>query len=246
MGRHARRHSDAARSTGSVRPKGTATGMAKALLFDLDGTLLVSDPLHIAVFGEFFAERGMPYSEEVYERQIHGSHNAEIFPRLFPGEDAKALAEEKERRFRERLEPGTPPMPGARALLDRAVEKNWRLAVVTNAPRINAEHMLNAIGLRDYFETLVIGDECARGKPDPEPYLAAMRALDVSPRDCIAFEDSQSGMRAAARSGAFGVGVLSGVAPDRLIEVGAKATIRDFEDDTLPEILARLEGETTP
>ena len=212
----------------------------KALLFDLDGTLLISDPLHIAVFGEFFAERGMPYSEEVYERQIHGSHNAEIFPRLFPGEDAVALAAEKEARFRDRLQPGTPPMPGAPELLDLASAEGWAVAVVTNAPRENAEHMLRAIGLRERFEVIVIGDECSRGKPNPEPYLEAMRQLDVRPQDCIAFEDSQSGMRAAARSGAFGIGVCSGVEPDRLHEAGARATITDFTDPTLPGLLDRL------
>ncbi|GGG58835.1 haloacid dehalogenase [Salipiger pallidus] len=213
----------------------------KALLFDLDGTLLISDPLHIAVFGDLFAERDMEFSEEFYERQIHGSHNADIFPKLFPGEDPEALAEEKEARFRERLTTGTPPMAGARALLDLARDKGWALAVVTNAPRINAEHMLKAIGLRDDFEVLVIGDECAKGKPDPEPYLEAMRQLGVRPQDCIAFEDSQSGMRAAARSGAYPVGICSGLAPDRLFEAGAKAAIEDYEDDALQAILARLE-----
>ncbi|APZ54626.1 HAD family hydrolase [Salipiger abyssi] len=219
--------------------------MTKALLFDLDGTLLVSDPLHIAVFGEFFAERGLPYSEEIYHRKIHGAHNAEIFPQLFPGEDAQALAAEKEARFRARLSPGTPPMPGAKELLDRAAREGWAVAVVTNAPRDNAEHMMRAIGLDGYFDVLVIGDECARGKPDPEPYLEAMRRLGVRPQDCIAFEDSQSGMRAASRSGAFAIGICSGLAPDRLREAGAKATITDFRDDALPGLLARIEGETT-
>ena len=100
--------------------------------------------------------------------------------------------------------------------------------------------MLRAIGMRERFEVIVIGDECSRGKPDPEPYLEAMRQLDVRPQDCIAFEDSQSGMRAAARSGAFAIGVCSGVVPDRLHEAGARATITDFTDPALPGLLDRL------
>ncbi|MCR8547325.1 HAD family phosphatase [Salipiger sp. P9] len=216
--------------------------MAKALLFDLDGTLLVSDPLHYAVFEELFAERGKALTPAIYDRHIHGHHNLDSFPLLFPGEDPQALSEEKEARFRARLVSGTPPMPGAEALLDRAGQAGWRCAVVTNAPRANAEHMLAAIGLRDRFESVIIGDECPRPKPNPAPYLAAMAQLDARPGDCLAFEDSQSGMRAAARSGAFGIGVCSGLAPDRLREAGARATIKDFTDDALPALLARLEG----
>jgi len=219
-------------------------GMTKALLFDLDGTLLVSDPLHYAVFAEIFAENGKELTPEIYENSIHGHHNLEMFPRLFPGCDAQALSEEKERRFRERLGDGAEPIPGAVALLDQADREGWRLAVVTNAPRVNGEHMLRATGLADRFELLIIGDECARAKPDPEPYLAAMRQLGAEPRHCLAFEDSQSGMRAAARSGAYAIGVRSGLSHERLCEAGAKATIADYTDASLPTLLDRLRGES--
>lgn len=212
----------------------------KALLFDLDGTLLLSDDLHYEVFAEIFAENGMTLTHAIYENRIHGHHNLEMLPKLFPGKDPQALSDEKEARFRARLSGGTPPMPGAVALLDRADAEGWRLAVVTNAPRDNGEHMLDAIGLRDRFELLIIGDECERAKPDPEPYLAAMRELGVRPQDCIAFEDSQSGMRAAARCGAYPVGIRSGLTDDRLREAGAKVTIADYEDPALPGLLERL------
>ena len=213
----------------------------KALLFDLDGTLIHSDALHCEVFGEIFAERGLPFTAETYEARIHGRHNLEMFPELFPGEDPVALSEEKEARFRDRLTGDVPPMPGAVALLERAAQSGWAVAVVTNAPRDNAEHMLRAIGLRDAFEVLVIGDECARGKPDPEPYLVAMRALGAKPEHCIAFEDSPSGMRAARASGAHAVGVRSSADDARLRAAGAHDTIADFTDARLEEIVARLD-----
>ncbi|MGR3802945.1 HAD family hydrolase [Marinibacterium profundimaris] len=212
-----------------------------ALLFDLDGTLIHSDALHIDVFGEIFAERGLSYSPQVYAEKIHGRHNLEIFPDLFPGEDPQALSDEKEARFRDRLTGHVPPMPGAEALLERARKTGWDVAVVTNAPRDNAEHMLRAIGLRDAFELLIIGDECARGKPDPEPYLAAMRGLGVSPEACVAFEDSPSGMRAARASGAYAVGIRSSAGEDTLRAAGAHETIEDFTDAALEHILARFD-----
>ncbi|WP_226621732.1 HAD family hydrolase [Alloyangia pacifica] len=216
--------------------------MIKALLFDLDGTLLHSDPLHFEVFQGLYAERGRELTEAGYLSDIHGRHNLDAFPELFPGEDAQSLSDLKEARFRDKLEDGHAPMPGALALIAAARSKGWRIAVVTNAPRVNAEAMLGAIGLRDSFELLVIGDECARAKPDPEPYLAAMRAFDVAPQECIAFEDSPSGMRAAAGSGAHAVGILSsGLSADQLRAAGAQTVITDYTDPALAELLSRLE-----
>lgn len=217
--------------------------MGKALLFDLDGTLLHSDPLHLQVFTEMFAERGREIDEAFYFEKIHGTHNLETFPYLFPGEDPVALSDLKETRFRERLEGGQPPMPGAIALLDRAAASGWKVAVVTNAPRVNAEHMLSAIGLKDRFPVLVIGDECPRGKPAPDPYIEAMKRLDVAPADCIAFEDSPSGMQAAAASGAYAVGIRSSANETTLRAAGAAVTLEDYTDPALEDVLKRLSEE---
>ncbi|MBS0122751.1 HAD family hydrolase [Thetidibacter halocola] len=216
--------------------------MTKALLFDLDGTLLHSDPLHFAVFAEMFAERGRQIDEAFYLENVHGTHNLESFPHLFPGEDAQTLSDEKEARFRDRLGAGHPPMPGAATLLDRAEAEGWNVAVVTNAPRVNAEHMLRAIGLRERFEVLVIGDECRRGKPAPDPYLTAMATLGVAPGDAIAFEDSGSGLAAARASGAYTVGIRSSADDATLRRHGAHTSVADFTDPALDPILARLNG----
>ncbi len=236
--RERRRLGAAGRGTGH-----RLTHVTRALLFDLDGTLLKSDPLHLKAFGEMFAERGMTLTEEDYVKRIHGRHNSEMFPELFPGEDPVALADEKEARFRDMLSGGFPPMPGAPALLDRAAREGWRLAVVTNAPRLNAEHMLRAIGLDGRFEVLIIGDECARAKPDPMPYQQAMKAVGVTPNHAVAFEDSGSGLRAARASGAYTVGVRSAEDDFALRNKGAQFTIEDFEDPALVSILERLTGE---
>lgn len=219
-------------------------GMRPALLFDLDGTLLHSDPHHVAVFIDLFAERGRVIDEAFYLRHIHGHQNAAIFGRHFPDEDAQALSEEKEARFRARLGDAADPMPGLLALLDRAEEAGWPMAVVTNAPRLNAEAMLAALGLTDRLREVVIGDECRAGKPDPAPYLAAMDRLGMRPHHCIAFEDSPSGLRAAQRAGAFAVGIRSSLPDARLREAGARVTIADFNDPALQDILAAQTGET--
>ncbi|SFP20737.1 HAD family hydrolase [Tranquillimonas alkanivorans] len=214
-----------------------------ALLFDLDGTLLHSDPLHAKIFQEIFAARGQEIDEAFYTANIHGRENADIFGEFFPDEDAARLSDEKEATFRDRLG-RREPTPGTTALLDRAHRAGWGIALVTNAPRLNAHAMLDAIGLVERFGTIVVGEECERGKPHPAPYRAAMEALGVASRDSVAFEDSRSGVASARAAGVFTVGLRSSLTHDQLCAAGADTTIADFTDTALDRILGRLEGAT--
>ena len=215
-----------------------------ALLFDLDGTMLDSDPIHEKVFAELWAARGLTMEPGFYGRHVHGRLNADIFAEFLPDEpDPQALGRWKEAQFRARLPVPYPATPGLAALLDTARARGWGLAVVTNAERANAEAMLAAIGLRHHFDWLVIGEECTRAKPHPDPYLAAIAALDELPARCIAFEDSPSGVRAAAASGSFTIGIRSALDDAALRDNGADATIQDFTDPALPALLERLKGE---
>ncbi|MGB1208811.1 MAG: HAD family hydrolase [Paracoccaceae bacterium] len=213
-----------------------------ALLFDLDGTLLSSDPLHVRVFVQMFAERGRTIDADYYFAHMHGRHNSAIFGDHFPGEDAEALSVEKEARFRVLLGGRADPMPGARALITRAQAAGWGLAVVTNAPRINAEAMLQAIGLASDLPHLIIGDECSAGKPDPAPYLAALDRLGMSARDALAFEDSPSGLMAARAADLRVIGLRSSLDDTALRTAGAHITIFDYTDPALATELARLTG----
>jgi beta-phosphoglucomutase len=210
-----------------------------ALLFDLDGTLVETDPLHHAAFNAVLAGTGRAIGWDDYVRRIMGAPNVETFAWLFPDatpEARAAAAARKEALFRDALG-AAEPRPGIGALLDAAAAAGVAVAVVTNAPRPNAEATLRAIGLRDRFSTLVIGDEMERPKPHPDPYLAAMRALGVAPADSVAFEDSLSGVRAAVAAGAETF-ALRGPLPDAaLLEVGAVAVIDDFADPALWERL---------
>ena len=216
-----------------------------ALLFDLDGTLIESDPLHAQVYVEMFAARGIDIDHEFYFAEVHGRQNTEVFQKHLPDEDPHELHLYKEAAFRDLLGASVDPMPGIEGLLDRATELGWQVAVVTNAPRLNADAMLRAIGLEGRFPTVVIGEECERGKPDPAPYLAAMKLLGTLPHTAIAFEDSAAGLRAARASGAFTIGIRSSLDHAALTDLGAHATIQDFNDTALPVLLERLEGATS-
>lgn len=208
-----------------------------ALLFDLDGTLVDSDPLHHAAFADLLAERGRELTIEEYRTSIMGLHNPDLLERMFPGEDISIL-DRKEAMFRERLADSVDPIPGIHELLDWAEAQDAGVAVVTNAPRANAAAMLAATSLAHRLPTVILGDECARAKPYPDPYQEAMRRLGVTPSRSVAFEDSRSGLRAARASGAHVFGIMSGLTRDELTGAGAHEAIPDF---TAPALWAYLE-----
>jgi HAD superfamily hydrolase (TIGR01509 family) len=206
-----------------------------ALLFDLDGTLIDTDDLHLNAYNQLLARWGKSMSLDYYKAHVMGFPDDMIFSGLFPQAPATQypeLAAQKEAMFRAQLRE-TIPVPGVLRTLDYAQAAGIPMAVVTNAPRENAEAMLQGLGIAERFDALVIGGELARGKPDPLPYLTALRLLDASADQALAFEDSLAGVRSAAAAGIHTFGMLSGLEETQLREAGARSIIRDFNDEAL-------------
>jgi len=206
-----------------------------ALLFDLDGTLIDTDDLHLNAYNQLLARWGKSMSLDYYKAHVMGFPDDMIFSGLFPQAPATQypeLAAQKEAMFRAQLRE-TVPVPGVLRTLDYAQAAGIPMAVVTNAPRENAEAMLQGLGIAERFDALVIGGELARGKPDPLPYLTALRLLDASADQALAFEDSLAGVRSAAAAGIHTFGMLSGLEETQLREAGARSIIRDFNDEAL-------------
>lgn len=214
--------------------------MIAALLFDLDGTLIATDDLHAEVFAEIGRRHGIHIDRERYDREIHGRLNEDIFGDLFPDEDPRAMADEKEARFRRRLGARAEPMPGLHRLIDWADARAVPMAIVTNAPRANADAMLAAIGLGGRFGVIITGGDLPRGKPDPLPYRSAAERLGVAPADALVFEDSPSGIRSGVAAGATVFAIRSSLDDAALRDAGAHHTLSDFND---PALWAHLEKE---
>jgi HAD superfamily hydrolase (TIGR01509 family) len=213
--------------------------MLKALIFDMDGTLVHSDPVHLRAFAEVLSPEGVKIDEHIYRSTIIGRTNESIFASLLPHhpvEDHVAFADEKEATFR-RLALDLKPLDGLVDLLDWADERGIKIALVTNAPRLNAEHMLDVLRITERFRVQITIDQVERGKPDPLPYLTALERLGVRAEEAIAFEDSPSGMKAAKAAGLFCLGVLTGLTAEEMRGVGADATIEDFHASALWDVL---------
>jgi HAD superfamily hydrolase (TIGR01509 family) len=217
-----------------------------AILFDIDGTLAHTDPLHIRAFNVMLAREGKAtISDAEYFSTVMGFANVAIFERFFPERspaDRKALADFKEATFRDLARTELQPMPGLMDLLDWADGLAIPMAAVTNAPTLNANLILDGIDVKRRFRTVVIGDELPRGKPDPMPYLVGGERLGVPLGRCVAFEDSRSGMTSASAAGACAIGVLSSLTEPDLVKVGARFAVKDFNDPRLRPLIREVVG----
>ena len=215
--------------------------MNAALLFDLDGTLVDSDARHMAAFQRILAPYGVAVDQALYNRSIHGASNELIgrtfFSHLSP-EAQRRILDEKEAAYRAGLA-GIEAVAGVAALLDYAEARGVKSAVVTNAPRANAEAVLAALGLEARLTTVVVGSELARSKPDPLPYLTALKLTGATPMRSVAFEDSAPGIRAAAAAGLAVVGLTTTLDERALVAAGASFATADFTD---PRILALVDS----
>ncbi|MDO8654799.1 MAG: HAD family phosphatase [Undibacterium sp.] len=219
----------------------------KALLFDLDGTLTHTDPLHFKAIEHLLKQYDRDISEELFKQHVSGHSNVEICAYLFPEKSSAehiALANEKERLFRE-LAVQLTPMPGLEALLARAARDGIQTGLVTNAPSVNVEHMLAALKMSDRFDVIVLGEELARAKPGPLPYLTALEALGAEPLQALVFEDSLPGIRAGAAAGICTFGIMTTLSQDEILAAGAHFAIMDFTDVRIGQVIDR-QGQSIP
>ncbi|KAL3497688.1 hypothetical protein ACH5RR_040420 [Cinchona calisaya] len=216
----------------------------EAVLFDVDGTLCDSDPLHHHAFQVMLQEigfnGGVPINEEFFIQNIAGKHNDDIADTLFPGDRERGLkfCDDKEALFRRLAKEQLKPIDGLYKLRKWIEDRGLRRAAVTNAPKPNAELMISLLGLSDFFEAVILGSDCEHPKPFPDPYLKALEVLQVSKDHAVVFEDSVSGIKAGVAAGIPVVG-LTTRNPEHLLNQ-AKPTflIKNYED---PKLWAALE-----
>lgn len=211
-------------------------GKLKGVLFDIDGTLVNSDPLHYLAWRELLVEKGYnggePITEEWFTEHLSGGHNPEAVAFLFPGisdSDNAAVADDKEARFRRLAEvKGLEPNEGLMKFIDWLDARGVKQAAVTNAPKLNMIAMLKALGLYEHFSSLVLGEECERAKPHPDPYLVGAKNIGVALDEVFAVEDSPSGVRSAVAGDIPVIALTVGHPRARLEAAGATHVVDSF------------------
>lgn len=215
--------------------------MLAAIFYDLDGTIVNTDPLHFRVWQALLREHGIDIDEEFYKNRMSGRLNPAIVQDLFPefsSEEVIRFSDRKEAQFRE-LAAELTPIPGLLEVIAWADEKGLKQAVVTNAPTENARHVLSVLNLEHRFERVFVSQEIGMAKPDPGPYLYALAYFGLNAPQALVFEDSPSGIRSAVSAGISTVGVASSQEPNELYDLGAMLAIPDFKDSQLWGLLGK-------
>jgi len=184
-------------------------GPFKAYLFDCDGTIADSMPLHYVAWKQALGEWGCAFPEDIFYAW-GGLPAAEIIAKLgaqqglaMPVED---VAHRKEALYYELL----PQLRAVPEVLEQIDLSHGKIpfAVVSGSTRESVTRSLEVLGILDRFDALVCAGDYAKGKPDPEPFLVAADRLGVAPRDCLVFEDTQMGIQAATAAGMASVKIL--------------------------------------
>ncbi|MEM9006992.1 MAG: HAD-IA family hydrolase [Cyanobacteria bacterium P01_F01_bin.86] len=210
--------------------------MLQAVFFDLDGTLANTDPIHLDIWRQLLAPHGYEVDEAFFKQHISGRLNEHLIQELLPQLSAAQgyeLAVYKEAQFRELAASQLGRMPGFTELFDWLTTQGLKTAVVTNAPRTNAEFMLQVLNLETAFDLVIVAGELARSKPDPLPYQTALDHFGVLPHAAVVFEDSKTGIQASTAAAIPTIGVASTHEPEVLHSYGASLVIQDFTDARL-------------
>ena len=176
-----------------------------ALIFDMDGTMIDNMMVHHRAWQRKLKSLGLELTIEEVKRDIHGV-NLEIIERLFGDkysiEEAKQIAREKEAEYREIYVNEVELLPGLKSFLDQAKEAGIPMGIGTAAPVENMDFILDTLELREFFSMLVHSGQVKKGKPDPEVFKSVAEGLDIPLEECLIFEDSPTGAKAAANGGA--------------------------------------------
>lgn len=185
--------------------------MDRAVLWDLDGTIVDSADQHWQSWVEALAAEGLTITREQF-RATFGQRNDRILQtwlgaRATPDLIAR-VGNAKEDAYRRMMRAGgVEPLAGVRDWIDRLQRGGWKQAVASSAPRLNVEAVVEVLDWSRYFGALASGDDVRAGKPDPEIFLVAARRLGVSPSRSVVVEDAAVGVEAARRGGMRSIAV---------------------------------------
>ncbi len=176
----------------------------KAILFDLDGLMVDSEPHSLASWEAVLEERGVQLDqltiESILGLRIDTTARTLIDKYNLP-DTVQALSDAKTDYQIAHLEGKVKPMPGLIELLDEIDRRGLKKAVASSGIRRYVEEVLRVNGLLDRFSVIITGDQVAHGKPAPDVFLAAARALNVEPSYCLVLEDAATGVQAAKAAG---------------------------------------------
>jgi beta-phosphoglucomutase len=224
-------------------------GDLKAVVFDCDGVLVDTEPLHYQAFQAVLGPLGLGHSYDHYLQRYIGFDDRDAFLEAFREggrelDDATLvqLIRTKGKLLQGIIAHGIPSFPGVVTLVRELATNNIPLAVASGALRHEVEAFVEGLGLTGVFPVIVAADDVERSKPDPETYVKTLQELkeglaqeDLDPRSCIAVEDTPAGIQSAKEAGFYVIGVTNSFPGDRLD--GANHIVASLEELSLSKMV---------
>lgn len=178
--------------------------MIKAVIFDMNGVISNDEKLHKKAYQQVLSKYDVDLNDEKYEEQFMGSPNMQNFKKIVDeynmSVSPQQLNDEKSELYMELAQQELEPVKGAIEAVEK-FSKKYILGLVSSSYAKEVEMVLNKFAIKKYFSALVTADDVSKGKPDPEPYLLVAEKLNIKPENCVVFEDSLNGIKAAKTAG---------------------------------------------
>lgn len=216
--------------------------MQIAVLFDMDGVIVDSNPFHKLAFQKFLKKHNKTLTDDELKTKVFGRTNKEIMSYIFKEDvdvaQTEKWANEKEAIFRDIYTSDIKAVKGLLPFLKTLKDNHIATAVGTSAPLANLDFVLDTLNIRRYFDVLVHSKDVVQGKPNPEVYLKASAKLGVKPSHCLVIEDSLPGVQAGLNAGMKVIGITTTHTPKEL--QGTNLVINDFEGLSLEKVIALI------
>lgn len=214
--------------------------MNQGIIWDLDGVVVDSAPFHFKAWREFAAARGKVFTQEDFKKTF-GMRNEDILLYIFGEELERGFLEtwsdEKEERFRQLIQGRVKPFPGVLTLVRTFDIAGYKQAIASSTPLKNINLILNTLTILDFFTVIISGEGVSRGKPDPEAFLKAAKAMSLAPDRCLVIEDAAAGIEAAKRAWMKSIGVTNTLPREKL--ASADLVVRSLDEVDM-KIIAQL------
>ena len=210
----------------------------KGFIFDLDGTLALSQDFHYQAYARVFKEYGIDYSKEEDQTVYAGKGAEKTFKAVFNKHGKPLTANEvykfalKKRELYHQMINGTDvdEVPGIKKFLKTSLKSGIKIIIATGSRIEATKTILKKTGLEKFFDKIVTNPDVKNSKPAPDIFLKAASELGLSPEECIAFEDATMGILAAKAANMYCIGLATTLDKDELKKAGADMTVNDYNE----------------
>ena len=213
--------------------------MVKGIIFDMDGTMVDSLPYHHEAWKIFFNENKVEnFSEKLKDYKGGGTLDLmkAVYGDRYSLKELKRMSDEKEIIFRRIYKGKIKPIKGFMKFLNHVKSRNILVGLASNAIRKNVSLIIKELEIYDDFDSIICGDEVDNGKPNPEMFNKTIDRFKINKNECLIFEDSLEGIKAAKNSGINVIGITSSSSHKTLQDAGSTMNISNYVDFDLAKI----------